>query len=277
MLLAGVAAGGEVPPPEVAWTEVEADRVDMAAITERGRLVLRMPDIEWKHAQTDHFVIHYEQAIFARKVARMAEFFYAYITSDLRTVKDRVKGRSHIFVFRSPKRWEDFRQVAVDVPEWTFSRVEDTVLFLQQAEDTQSSGSVLAHEMTHLVVNRFFIGQIPLWLNEGLAEFYGEFGYSAFKGVKKSRRAQFTQPPLPYSLTDLFNARTYPLEEQRVAAFYQNAKYVVAMLLIEYPVSRFEPFMSDLMSGGEIADALGRHYKIHTMGQFEKQFRKFAH
>ena len=77
------------------------------------------------------------------------------------------------------------------MPEWTFSRVEGPVMFLQQAENTSSSGDVLAHEMTHLVMNRFFERRRPLWLNEGLAEYYGEFAYSAFKGVKKSKRAQF--------------------------------------------------------------------------------------
>ena len=194
----------QVPPADNGqWVDVAATNLDLDAITDRGRQILNLPDIDWKHAQTEHFVIHYEQAIFARKVARMAEFFYSYIAQDLQGAKDHVSGRSHIFIFRSEKRWKEFAKTAGDVPDWTFSRVEGTVMFLQQAENTSSSGDVLAHETTHLVMNRFFEKRCPLWLNEGLAEYYRVFAYSAYKGVKKSKRAQFGRLANPFPLEEL--------------------------------------------------------------------------
>lgn len=281
MLLAGIlawagAASGAPPAGEAEWVELPAESLDLEALTARGRQVLDMSDIAWKHAQTAHFVIHYEQAIFARKVARMAEFFYDFIAEDLRGVEDRVKGRSHVFVFRNGKKWEDFRRLAQDVPPWTFSQVAGTVMYLQQADSTSSSGEVLAHEMTHLVVNRFFVGRPPLWLNEGLAEYYGAFAYAAFKGIKKSRRAQFTKLADPYPLEDLFLSATYPATTFEVESFYDTAQFLVAFLLLDQPPAKFLPFMDDLVGGADVLEAFATHYGLNGLDEIEKQFRKFA-
>ena len=270
-------AAPQLPSPENGhWVDVAAAHLDLDAITERGRQILELPDIDWKHAQTEHFVIHYEQAIFARKVARMAEFFYDYIAQDLQGAQDNVKGRSHIFIFRSEKRWKEFAQTAGDVPDWTFSRVEGTVMFLQQAENTSSSGDVLAHETTHLVINRFFEKRCPLWLNEGLAEYYGQFAYSAYKGVKKSKRAQFGRLANPFPLGDLLYTQLYPPTDAGVASFYATAKYFVAFLLLDHQPQAFMPFVDDLMSGVDVKMALSKHYGLESMEDIQKQFNKFA-
>ena len=201
-LPARAAARGE----DAVWSEVEEADMDTRALNDRGRKALALPGIGWKHAQTEHFVLHYEQAIFARKVARMADFFYSYIAEDLQGAQDRVDGRSHIFIFRNPKRWDEMRKAFEDTPEWTFSLVQGTTMLLQQADDTTRSGDILAHEMTHLVVNRFFTGRLPIWLSEGLAEYFEEFAYSAMKGIKKSKRAQFQRLRFEYPLAELFRA-----------------------------------------------------------------------
>jgi hypothetical protein len=259
------------------WVEIDKAQIDTNAITDRGRQILGLPDIEWKHAQTEHFVIHYEQAIFARKVARMAEFFYSYIAQDLQGAKDNVVGRSHIFIFRSEKRWKEFSTAAGDVPDWTFSQVEGTAMFLQQAENTSSSGDVLAHETTHLVINRFFEKRCPLWLNEGLAEYYRVFAYSAYKGVKKSKRAQFGRLANPFPLEELLYTQLYPRNDAGVESFYATAQCFVAFLLLEHQSEAFMPFVEDLMSGADVKQALSKHYGLESMDDIQKQFKKFAY
>lgn len=258
------------------WVEVDKAQIDMNAITDRGRKILEWPDIDWKHAQTEHFVIHYEQAIFARKVARMAEFFYAYIAQDLQGAQDHVSGRSHVFIFRSEKRWREFAMAAGNVPDWTFSQVEGAAMFLQQAENTSSSGDVLAHETTHLVINRFFKKRCPLWLNEGLAEYYGQFAYSAYKGVKKSKRAQFGRLAQPLALDELLYTQIYPQGPAHVRAFYATAQSFVVFLLLEHQPEAFMPFVDDLMNGMDVRLALSKHYGLESMDDIQKQFNKFA-
>jgi hypothetical protein len=258
------------------WVDVSLAQLDTDALTDRARQILELPDIDWKHAQTEHFVIHYEQAIFARKVARMAEFFYAYIAQDLQGAQDNVQGRSHIFIFRSEKRWREFSTAAGNVPDWTFSQVEGTAMFLQQAENTSSSGDVLAHETTHLVINRFFEKRCPLWLNEGLAEYYRQFAYSAFKGVKKSKRAQFGRLASPFELEELLYTQLYPRDDARVQAFYATAQYFVAFLLLDHQPQAFMPFVDDLMDGMDVKLALSKHYGMESMDDVQKRFNKFA-
>jgi hypothetical protein len=278
-LLAGVCLAdlpSATPQDKEVWVEVDQAHMDVSVLTERGRQMLDLPDIRWKHAQTEHFVIHYEQAIFARKVARMAEFFYGYIRQDLQGAKDLVSGRSNIFIFRSEKRWKEFKRLAGDVPDWAFSQVEGTAMFLQQADNTSSSADVLAHETTHLVMNRFFRNRCPRWLNEGLAEYYGEFAYSAYKGIKKSKRTQFNRLSNPFLLEKLFEMESYPLEPRRVRAFYDTAKYFVAFLLLEHPPEVFMPFVDDLMNGQDVESALSKRYGLPTLDEVQKQFNKFS-
>jgi hypothetical protein len=258
------------------WEETPGDQLDVAAITPRAQTVLSNLGIDWQHAQTPHFAIHYEQAIYARKVARMAEFFYDYISQDLQAQQDLVEGRSHIFVFRSDKRWQQYAEIMPDVPKWTFSQVVGTAMFLQEGESSTMSGEVLAHEMTHLIVNRFLEQPPPLWLNEGLAEYYGAFGYSAFKGIKKSKRAQF--PPLSriVGANELVSATAYPQNSDDVYAFYQTAKYMVGWLLLEHPPEQFYPFLQDVTKGTNALDAFTTHYNLSTLDDIDKEFRKFA-
>jgi hypothetical protein len=259
------------------WQDVPREQIDDKALTPRGKKVLALDGVDWKHAQTPHFAIHYEQAIFARKVARMAEFFYDYIAQDLQGAKDRVDGRSHIFVFRSEKRWKEFLDAFPDVPEWTFSQVAGTVMYLQQAESVTSSGEVLAHEMTHLVVNRFLGNQPPLWLNEGLAEYYATFAYSAYKGTKKSKRAQFVRLTRPYPVGLLLYANTYPHDPDEVSAFYETAKYMLGWLLLDQPSQSFFPFLESMAAGDEPVAAFSKHYGLKSVNDIEKEFRKFAY
>ncbi len=259
------------------WNEIEPADMDTRALNERGRQALTLAGMNWKHAQTGHFVIHYEQAIFARKVARMAEFFYSYIAEDLKGVTDRVDGRSHIFVFRSAKRWDDMRRQLGDMPEWTFSLVQGTTMLLQQADDTSRSGDILAHEMTHLVVNRFFTGRLPIWLNEGLAEYYEEFAYSAMKGIKKSRKAQFRRLAAAYPLKEILMATDYPADTRQAVRFYETAKYLVGFLLLEQDQGKFLPFMEDMLKDSDTVAVFARHYGLASMDEIEKAFRKFAY
>ncbi len=280
-LVTGSVCAQTIPPAMTAldvqgWMEITNDVFDRAALTGHGESVLQFPDISWHHAQTEHFVIHYEQAIFARKVARLAEFFYGYIAGDLKGVEDLREGRSHIFIFRSEKRWKELLATRKDVDAWTYSLVEGPVMYLQQADNTASSSDVLAHEMTHLVINRFFTGELPLWLNEGLAEFYEEFGYAEYKGIKKSRRTQFHKLANPYPLPELLAATMYPANVEAVDSFYRTSKYLVAFLLLERPADRFVPFLNAMMNGADIPSAMATQYGFSSLDALEREFKKFC-
>ncbi len=257
------------------WVDVEDGEFDTTLLSDVGRSVLNDSEFKWRHAQSDHFVFHFERKMFAAKVGRMAEFFYDHIAADLKGREDKLQGRSHIFIFRSEEDWQYFLRRHGTAAEWAFSYVSGPSMYLQQADNTSSSGDVLSHEMTHVIFNRFFPGRLPLWLNEGTAEWYEEFGYAAFKGIKKSRSTQFDSIRTLYPVEALLTASSYPSSTREVDAFYQTAKYVVGFLMLEHPIEVFAPFVQDAAAGRPAEAALRDHYGYENLNAFAKAFHDF--
>jgi hypothetical protein len=278
-LLLAVAVTPAAPPtaPAAEMQEITVDQVDQTLLTSRGQAVLASSAFTWRHAQTEHFVVHFENGIYASKVARMAEFFHTYVSADLQGAADRLSGRSHVFIFRNEKDWRRF-QTDHGQPglEWSFSMVEGPVMYLQQAGNASDSAEVLGHEMTHLVVNRFIEGRLPLWLNEGLAEWYGEFAYAAFKGVKKSKGAQFKRMSVSIPLADLLHAGSYPADPKAVPAFYAVSKHLVGFLQLKQPPEKFVPFVRAMAGGATVESGLTEVYAFADLQDFAKQFDKFC-
>lgn len=276
LLLVSCWASVAAPPVEREdWRVIERDDVDTRQLAGVARALIDAPEFKWRHAQTEHFVLHFENGIFAAKVARMAEFFHRFIADDLGGLADRVEGRSHIFIFRNAKDWTLFlTQYHRGGLEWSFSMVQGPVMYLQQAADIGSSAEVLGHEMTHLVLNRLVEGEIPLWLNEGLAEWYGAFAYAAFKGTKRSKRAQFAGLRSTYPLPALLVATAYPEDPRQVSIFYQTAKHLVGYLQLEQPPEKFAPFLLALARGEALPSALSSHYGL-SVEEWIERFDKF--
>ena len=261
---------------KIKFEKVDKAAMDSRYLTLKGKLALKMPGMKWKHAQTDHFVLHYEKTSFAKKVARMAEFFYQYIPADLGgDMVDHVNGRSHIFIFDKPEKWRRFRSNVADVDDWSFSFVERTGMYLQKKDDTKGSGNVLAHEMTHLVFNRFFNETPPLWLNEGLAEWYGLFAYAAFKGVKKSRRIMFDKKTYSMPVSELVILTRYPSGASQAQKFYETARWFIGFLRMEWPPEKFNRFMHDCLEGESTTKALKKNFNKKKISDFQPGFDKF--
>ena len=286
-LLLAVAGGSRAAPPPPAsnqvarltdasiWKVVKTDDMDTATCRPRDRALIGEPGSMWKHAQTEHFVIHYEMDLFAIKVAHMAEFFYSYISTDLQGSQDQVPGRSHLFIFRTEYRWKKFLESQPDQKAWVYSFVHGPSLYLQQADTRNKSADVLAHEMTHLVINRFIHGGLPLWLNEGVAEYYGEFANAAFRGTTRNPRVAFRSLRDPLELRALFATTVYPENTQAVQRFYQSSKYFVGFLLTKKPHDKFPAFLAAFATGKPVEAALQEHYGFSDLKEVEKEFTRF--
>lgn len=251
---------------------------ERTCLMEQGERTLGLKEFKWRHAETAHFVLHYENAIFAQKVARMAEFFYDYISADLKVSKDLRRGRSHIFIFDSKKAWETFQTKYSENPQpWVASWVKGTEMFLQQTGGGSDAADTLSHEMTHLIINRFFEGDSPLAVNEGLAEWYGEFAYAAFKGVKKSKKQEFKRFAGALPLGEILSMQEYPKGgPEMIHRFYMTGKYFVGFLMIRKPAENFAPFFADLTGGLDVYKALEKHYAVSSPQDLAKEFDKFV-
>ena len=186
-------AGIALAAPPAPMQDVAGETVERANLLAKDAAWLDHPAYRWQHLQTEHFVLHHDQKMFAAKVARMGEQFYDAISADLPNLQDHFSpARSHIFIFRDPRDWKAIVAGRPGMEPWTASFVSGQVMYLQEMGTVPSDKmDLLAHEMTHLVFNRFLPVRLPLWLNEGLAEYYGEFAYRAAKGMGQSKGNAF--------------------------------------------------------------------------------------
>lgn len=285
MAVLALTATAQVTPPanmggparDTKLVDLGTNAFDRTNLSELGTKTLTAKEFKWRHGQTTHFVLHFENAIFAQKVARMSEFFHDYIAADLGLEKDLDPQRSHIFIFNTKKDWDFFlANYARNGMEWSASFVRGPEMFLQQTGGGADAADTLGHEMTHLVVNRFFEGNPPLSINEGIAEWYGEFAYSAFKGVKKSKKQEFRRLDRAIPLNELLEAKAYPANREAIENFYLTSKYFIGFLMIRQPAKNFGPFFADATRGMDIVAALQKHYGFTDFSALEKDFARFT-
>ncbi|MGD9612979.1 MAG: hypothetical protein AB7V22_08750, partial [Kiritimatiellia bacterium] len=261
-----------------AMQDLAPEAVDRARLLPADVGWLDHPAYRWKHLQTDHFILHHDQKIFAAKVARLGEQFYQAISADLPNLQDRAApARSHVFIFRDPRDWQAIVAGTPGLEPWTASFVRGQVMYLQETGTaTADKMETLAHEMTHLVFNRFLPVRLPLWLNEGLAEYYGEFAYRAAKGMGQSKGNAFRPLRTWTPLADLLAAETYPADPADVARFYATSKYLVGYLLLKQPRARWDAFFARLLAGEPARPALLESYGWADLAAAEKAFAQFA-
>ena len=276
----GAASGGSSANTRINWVESKAEDMDQRGLLPYAKTLLTEEGDKWRHAQTDHFVLHFfanEGTNFAYKVAQQSEFFYGYISKELGGAKDRFPCRSHIFTFRNETRWKKFLKTQPEVDEWSYSFAQGLCMFLQQGKTTKDQSEVLAHEMTHLMVNHFIEGHPPLWLNEGVAEYYGEFGLWEFRGLQHHAGNVFKVGGLrePMTLERLFAIVKYPGDKKEVHKLYTTSKYFVGFLLTKKPADKFPGFLADLAGGMQAAEALNKHYEFSDLAAAQKEFARF--
>ena len=271
-------AGIALAAPPAPMQDVAGETIERANLLAKDAAWLDHPAYRWKHLQTEHFILHHDQKMFAAKVARMGEQFYDAISADLPNLQDHFSpARSHIFIFRDPRDWNAVVAGTPGMEPWTASFVSGQVMYLQEMGTVPSDKmDLLAHEMTHLVFNRFLPVRLPLWLNEGLAEYYGEFAYRAAKGMGQSKGNAFRPLRTWTPLDELLDATDYPADPAEAGRFYGTAKYLVGYLLLRQPREKWDAFFARLLAGEPARPALLDAYGWADAAALEKAFAAFA-
>lgn len=234
----------------------------------------------WMLLETEHFKVFHDQKMFAEKVGRLGEAFYGYISADMPGMEDRMGERKSIVcIFRKHEDWVAYRatQAEAGVSEWAASYVVGNAMYLQATGDHASERmETLAHEMTHLVFNRFLAVRLPRWLNEGLAEYYGMFGYRAVRGMGVSKKGAF--PPLKqtYPLPLLLSATAYPTELAQVLLYYKTSQYMVGFLTQREGGEPWKRAWGEIMAGRPALEAILGAFGFADGAELEREFQKFC-
>ena len=113
----------------------------------------------------------------------------------------------------------------------------------------------ITHEITHILVGRSAgsSGQVPLWLNEGLAE-YGNMDKS-ISYIRFLEWAMDTNRLLPFS-----HLKTFPGDPNLILVAYGQSRSMVKFMLDNYGPKKMSNLMSELKSVSDIDKAITKIY-----------------
>lgn len=245
-VVSGAARGIDV----VAWEDL-SDR----DISPEGRAALSLYKSAWKHAQTGHFVYHFTDERSAETVYVHAEIYYKWIKDFFGVSEDRWAKKNHIFIFSGEESWKEFlkRLKRPDYPEAFTTGWE---LFIERKPLWVSPRTSLAHELTHVIVFKFAEGPLPLFLNEGFANYVSR----QLVGMQLDN-AGYRLPylePIPedayIALKEISAMDSYPAG--RTAVFYNESEWLVKFLISRYGKEKFYELLKKNAAGEDFGKSL---------------------
>ena len=264
--------------------EVPFAALSATALGRLGQAALAVRPTEWKHAETSNFVLHFFHHEVAGPVSVEAEFYYRVVAKDLGKENARWERKSHIFIFENPEDWSLFRN-AGGLDPWTGGLHSRGELFIQRDPSYRWQGHSLGHEITHLVVHRFFGGDVPLWLNEGYAEYASRIAYATFHRARgRNARPRFSSadggsgdPNALLPIKDLTERVAYPADVAVVRVFYAESQCLVRFLAADDKV-KFLGMFEMLAHGSLFEAALRLNYgsRFVPLPALEAEFRRKA-
>lgn len=274
-----VSAFADDAPATGPVTEIPFEKLSDRALTGLGQKALRIRPAEWKHAETAHFIYHFFDTPMASVVSVEAEFSYRVIATELGKDTSVWERKCHLFLFDDEADWKMFQQFG-GLDPWTGGIHSEGALFVRRNPGWKSENATLPHEITHLVIYRFFGPGIPLWLNEGFAEYAASRCRASFyraRGYNARPRANSVKEEHYIPVAELTGAMSYPTEDTRVAAFYEESQKLVRFLSAA-DRSGFLTFLEAMGKGAHFETAARNHFgnRFLNLDAIEREFKSYA-
>ncbi|HEY2963537.1 MAG TPA: tetratricopeptide repeat protein [Pyrinomonadaceae bacterium] len=240
----------------------------------------------WRSVRTNNlFVIGNADPEKLRQVAVWLEFFHSAFA---RLVSHNVLDSSSpttVVVFRDDASFTPFKPLYQGRPANVagYFQPGDDVNYIAMSLDPRERDpySIAFHEYVHLHL-RDNVPGVPVWLNEGLAEFYGSLQFSngeAVLGVPLPYiRLLRTEELLP--LTNLLAIDTsspHYNEQDKSGIFYGESWALVHYLMLGGPgrQDQFKQFLYAVSRGDDVAKALENSFGM-TLDLLEKELRAYV-
>jgi hypothetical protein len=260
-----------------ALPEVEFSRLSQRDPNPLGEKALALHPEQWKHGETEHFIYHFVNSYVVTPISVEAEFHYRVVAKELEREQPTGDTKSHIYVFERPADWQQFQSVG-RLEKWTGGIHSQGSLFILRDPAYKFSGNVLGHEISHLVLHRFYSDGIPCWLDEGFAQYVSKGAHASYqraRGYNAKARSQaiaaqdliplaalvaLTQPPPDH-------VETFYDESERLVRFLAYTDKPSFLTLLD-ALARHQPFDSALL----------RIYagKFSSASALEEKFRDYA-
>ncbi|MDD5428358.1 MAG: peptidase MA family metallohydrolase [Candidatus Omnitrophica bacterium] len=233
---------------------------------------------EWRELKSEHFIVYYfDGENFAREVSQWAEKYYDNIASDLGyarydnfwTWDKRVK----IFLYRS--REEYLRSTSAQNWSYGFANYYKKEI-VSYANSAKFIDTLLPHEITHLVFRDFvgFKGEVPIWLDEGVAQWEEAGKRKASAEMMKALIARGEIIPLEQLMRMDVSRES---NESATNRFYIEAITLVGFMIREYGESKFTLFCRQLRDGATVNKALEFTYSdsMRNIDELEKKWIEY--
>ena len=277
--LVAASAAGQLAPstglnslPEVPLAQLtQQDRNPL------GAKALAINAAEWKHAETEHFIYHYQRSYVATPVAIEAEFHFRVVLKELAKTEVEWTEKAHIYIFEKPADWQSF-QSAGQLEPWTGGIQSGSSLFIVRNPAYKFTDNSLGHEVVHLMVRRLYGARVPLWLNEGLAQCLSKNAHASFQRAR-GYLAKPSSNGVPAE--KLFPLRTlttmhYPAAAQ-VETFYDQSERLVRFLIAGHR-QEFLELVQLTANGDAFENALTRTSRatFPSLAALEEKFLPYA-
>jgi hypothetical protein len=260
-----------------ALPEIEFANLSQQDLNPLGAKALAIHPEQWKHGETEHFIYHFTRSFVATSVSVEAEFHYRVVAKALEREQPPGDTKSHIYVFDKTEDWEQFQTLG-QLEKWTGGIHSLGSLFIKRDPRARFAGNTLGHEISHLVMHRFYSEGIPTWLDEGFAQYVSKGARASYQRARGYIAKPHSQSIVAEDLIPLpaLVAFTGPPSD-RVAIFYDESERLVRFL-----VATDKPTFLLLL------DALGKHQPFQTAfariyagrfasaAIFEERFREYA-
>ncbi|HMP89439.1 MAG TPA: hypothetical protein PJ991_04520 [Kiritimatiellia bacterium] len=240
--------------PRLTYELVGPTPEEISRLSEIGRDVLRRAD-KWHVGRSDNFYVFAGTPSELTSMIGQAELAHRRIGQAL-MLETRSTNRAYVISVTNNRQWR--RLVGrYGVRRDGLAMHIGRELYMKDDKDQARRPDRVAHEVIHLRLSDAFSGHIPLWLDEGLAEYYGWL----FAVEYHSRRdvLLFRNFP-PLEERDLipsgkfFVMNEYPLSEKNVKAFYRQADEMIGILSGHFLPGDWKTFLS-IMTDASIAVA----------------------
>ena len=262
---------GSLPPGATVWWQWEiTDMEGMASTTLKQSMTYQDTRFQWQVTRLDTMDIYWH----GQSQALIQE-----LTTELESKLARIQLNSTIPVERKPKIFvystsEQLRGAILHEQEWTGAVAYpnyNIILTAVNANNLEWAKRALPHEITHLLVGELIFGpfgDIPTWLNEGLARYSeGDITESDRKILDEARKENSL-----ISVTSL--SSSFPTASRQAHLAYAESGSIVTFLIDNFGWEKIRQLLLVFKEGSTYDNALQEVYGFDTDG-LEAQWKKY--